>query len=120
MFDLSDILLDLATETITVTRTAVGTTANGVYTLGATSTILNVSACVWPATGQEMLLLEEGFRTRDVRALVVSIQLQCTDPDQGTVADLLTLAEGTFQVQKIEPWQRAGNFWKALAVRVQN
>lgn len=115
--DLSDVIVDLADQTITITRFGAGAFVNGIAQAPSSSTF-TCAASVQPANGRDLLRLEEGFRTRDVRALFVTTELRAADVAAGTAADQVELADGTvFEVQHVEPWAM-GAFWRAVVLRI--
>lgn len=117
ILDVSDIVADFITETATVTRAAATTyDANGRAVAGSSSTFA-AGVCVQPVTGKDLLRLEEGFRTRDARAVFSTVELRSAAAG-GAPADLVQLADGTFEVQHVEPWD-SGAFWRCIVLRVQ-
>ena len=113
--DLSDAVLMLASGTYTVTRRGSTTLVNGRRTAPSTST-LSVRALAYPMSGRDKLSLPEGLRTRETMAVVTVEELQTAE---GSVEpDLISIDGDTFEVQKVERWDKLGKFWRSIVARV--
>lgn len=115
MLDVSSAIAMLATGTYPVTRTAAGTYVGGSYVPGATVS-LTVEAVVVPASGRQLERLPEGQRSKDTIAIYSPTELRTASVD-GPPADRLTWQGASYEVQSVKPWNEAGGFFEALAVR---
>ncbi len=107
----------LSNGNITRTRTAQGTTTNGVYTAGSASTA-SIVASVQPIGRQGMggglEVLPEGRHFNDVRA-VYSI----SDLRAAPIPDRVTIDGEEWEVYSVEKWVALGEtFYKALVSRM--
>lgn len=93
------------TGTYTVTRTAAGTRALGIYTPGATSTF-NIDADMQPYRGErgglETMPLPEGYRAENMRTLYTTTELYPVS--QTGVADTISIDSETWEVFKVQSW----------------
>lgn len=107
---LIDAILDLQTDTLTVTRHLKGAfdTVTGAWAPGTAST-LQIIACVQPATGmqrvvggRDMRSDEQGQHTSDIRAVYTEALMHTRDithePDQ------IAFEGGTWIVTRVERW----------------
>lgn len=105
-------------EDVTLTRTAPGSFVAGVYVAGAT-TASTIIASVQPMNAQEMQNYPELQRSSEVLKIYTSEALQVASEATGAVADRITMRGKTYQVQRVEPWEYAFSFSKAIVVRVE-
>lgn len=116
-------ILDLQTDTLTVTRRVTGSiNSDGVWTPGASST-LTIIANVQPATGmqrvvggRDMRSDEQGQHTDDVRICYTETLLHTRDttnePDQ------IAYEGGTWTIVRVEKWQLEDEiYYRALMTR---
>lgn len=112
VMDLSDVVLALATGTYTVTRASgVGTYVDGVFVPASTSTV-DVVAGVYPLTGRELQRLPEGLRTKELRQVFTVDPLLVSAPEQRP--DVVSIQGATWQVETVEDWEPAGNFYRNI------
>lgn len=113
---LAGVIRRLGTQ-VTVTRTVAGTYVKGVHQPGESSSF-GITASVQPASGRDLLRLEEGQRTRETITVFTPDDLRTTDEATGTPADRIEWQGSTYEVQVVENWT-PGRFRKALAQRVE-
>lgn len=103
------------TTELAITRRAAATYSNGRPVPGST-TSLEVVATVVPAGPEDVQLLPEGRRSERTLQLFTKVALQA--PRVGGVAgDIATVDGEPYEVLRVEDWNDAGAFWRALAVR---
>lgn len=105
-----------SSSALVVTRGSVGTTANGRYSPGPTST-LTIAGSVQPLNGKDLLRLPEGMRTRDLLAVFTETELRVVDAGAGTPPDVLTINGAAYEVEKVERWAELGGYWKAIVAK---
>lgn len=105
-------------ETVTRTTTAPGSFVNGIYVPGAT-TDTDIIASVQPMNAEEMKNYPELQRSSEVFKLYTSEVLQVANEATGAVADVITMRGKQYQVQRVEPWEYAFSFSKAIVTRVE-
>lgn len=116
VMDLSGVVLNLASGSYTVTRSAPGSTgSDGRWVAGATSP-LTIMASVQPLNGRDLLRLPEGERTTE-RVKVYS-PMQLFVPGAGQDADVITVAGIQYQIETAEQWGANGAYWKMIARKV--
>lgn len=96
----ASVIAGLASDTVTVTRTAAPSRALGRATAGATSTIAGVVASVQPVSGRDLKTLPEGRHADDCRVLYTATPLLVTDqvPLQGEA----------YEVFRVRRWDAFG------------
>lgn len=114
LFDLSDIPgQDLMTGTYTVTRSAAGAYGtDGRFVAGSTSTF-SITASVQPLDGRDLLRLPEGLRTSEVLKIYTKTRLFVQGAGQDP--DSVAIDGVPHQIEMVETWGPAGNFYKAYA-----
>lgn len=112
MNDLSDAVRELG-DPYTVTRRAAAAMVNGYRVAGSSSTFTTY-AVEDPITGDELLRLPEGQRSRGARALICDQEL--LGVQSGAEPDEVTIDGAQFQVQTAQPW-RAGGFCRVVVTR---
>jgi hypothetical protein len=105
-------------ENVTLKRTAPGSFVNGIYVPGA-ETSSTIIASVQPMSSMEMENYPELQRSSEVLKLYCAEELQVAKESTGAVADKIVMRGKTYQVQRVEPWQYAFSFSKAIVVRVE-
>lgn len=105
-------------EVVTLTRTAPGSFLNGIFVAGA-ETAFPVIASVQPMTAMEMENYPDLQRSSEVFKLYTAEPLQVSNEATGSVADKITMRGKTYQVQRVEPWEYAFKFSKAIVVRFE-
>ncbi len=102
----------------TITRIAASAyDSHGRAVAGGTSTLAMV-ASVQPVTGRDLQRMPEGLRTRELVKLYTTTQLRTADEGAGTVADRFAYRGATWEVQTVEDWADAGNYFKCIAAKV--
>jgi hypothetical protein len=104
---------------VTVARRATGSLAQGRYTPASPTTFTIPDAVVSPATGRDLLRLPEGVRTREVLAILSTVELRTANEHAATPADVVTYKGRAYEVQTVEDWTDNGGFWRALAAKVE-
>lgn len=118
--DLAGAVASLATGTYAVTRRAAPSydATTGLASAGSTSS-LSILASVQPLGGRDLLRLPEGERSRQWVAVFTATALRVADAPNGQMADLVSYRGEQHEVQSVEQWDESGNFFKAIAVKVQ-
>lgn len=80
--------------------------------------LVTVRAQIQPATGRDLLLLEEGMRTRETVAVFALDKIRTLDDATGTPADIIRHAGERYQVKTVHDWYTSGGFYKGVAVKV--
>lgn len=108
---LNESIDSLATGSYTVTRRATGTTTDGIYTPGGSSTF-SITAVVEPATGLqrvtggfEMISSYDGQHANDVQVIYTRTELKVRS--RTTEPDLVTIRGRQYTVFRCEPWDLA-------------
>lgn len=102
---------------VQVTRTSPGSYVKGVHQPGESSTF-GIVASVQPASGRDLLRLEEGQRTRETITVFTPDDLRTADEAAGTPADRIEWQGSLYEVQLVENWT-PGRFRKALASKIE-
>ncbi len=95
---------------------------NGEWTESAT-TDSTIRASIQPPTGKELLYLEEGQRTRDIKKIYALSELRtATEGAVQTDADIIVFNGEEFEVVQVLPWDDPGpalqlQHYKALLKR---
>jgi hypothetical protein len=114
LFDLSDAVSLLSTESFTFTRSLAPTYDDeGVLVPGGT-TVLTASGSVQAPQGRELVRLSEAFHGKEMLVVFTSTALQSDPP-----SDVLSLRGKTWQVAQVEDWANAGNFYRCVIARVE-
>lgn len=118
LFDMSGTVLAFATGTYDVARADPGTyDINGLVIDDPSVTVVSVSAMIVPLVGAKKLeRLPEGLRSRDAIEVFTAVALQVSAPEQRP--DVVTYNGRQYQVDVVDDWTAAGNFYHALATRV--
>jgi hypothetical protein len=110
--DLSGFVLAMSTETITVKRfDRDGYASNGVRNARTFSTN-SYQANTQPVQGADLKRLPEGFSASEGVTVFCATELKMRD-------QIALSRGGLFEVSHVEAWGTAGNFWKAVAKRLQ-
>lgn len=115
IFDLSGAIATLGTGTYVVTRRVAAAPVGGRRAAPATSTI-SILASVQPATGLVVSRLPEGKRNREAMTLFTVTELKTAQ--DGNEPDLIVVDGGIFEVESVERWANAGNFYEVVLTRV--
>lgn len=98
----------------TVTRTAVGTYTNGVYTPGAAST-LSVTLSIQPISGRDLHAVPEGQYAEDLRIAYTTTELFTRSP--GRDPDVVTIDGEAWTVIDVDRWESSGTYYRAKLAR---
>lgn len=115
--DLTDVIDEFASDTLTIQRRAAPTAVGGFLTSG-TAASLSVSAVVYPSPGEDALILPEGMRSKERVAVVTKEQLRAANDPGGAPADTFAYHGGSFEVQAVRNWSEHAGYWWCLAVKV--
>jgi hypothetical protein len=115
--DMSGAVAALATGTYVVTRFSAGTTTNGIYSPGGSSTF-NVIASVQPAAPEVLDRMPEGTRLNDLKTVFATVLLLTGDENQGLKADRIAIDGNDYEVISKRDWQGFGSFTQAVVQRV--
>lgn len=110
-----DVILEFALPYV-VTRSPAPALLNGRAVPGATAEV-TIRACVQPSNGRDLLLLEEGMRTREAVTIYTPDFIR-TATDDGAPPDVLPYGGETWQVQTVKDWSGAGGYYKGIAIKV--
>lgn len=108
--DLSGLIADFATGTYAVTRATPGAYADGIFVPDAAPTTLQVEACVCPLSGNDLLRLPEGLRSKELLDVFTAVELQVDAPGQRP--DVIMIEGHAWQVEKSQRWV-PGSFFRA-------
>lgn len=104
---------------LTVRRKPVGTFVKGRYVPSGAETVFTIANCsLQPMDPEELELLPEGFRTKQVVKIYSPEELHTGDAEAGQEADRIEYRGETFEVHSVEDWDDHGAYWKAVAVKM--
>ena len=104
---------------LTVRRKATGTFSNGRYTpAGSETTFAVTNASVQAMGGRELMLLPEGYRTRQAVKVYSPVEIRAADAEAGLEADRFDYLGEQFEVVTCESWADHGGFFKITAVQL--
>jgi hypothetical protein len=83
-----------------------------------TPTELTIYAMIQPASGRDLLRLPEGLRSGEVIAIWTETELRLENEAEQLRPDEVGYKGQSYQVESIENWSDAGNYYKALARRI--
>lgn len=116
---MDDALMDLVTGVYAVTRQKAPTIVNGRPVADPAPVVLQIQGCLQPASRVDLMRLEEGRRTTDMRAFYSPIQLQIQS--DANASDQVTVGGDVFEVSECEPWGdvagMGSNYWRAVLLR---
>ena len=101
--DTSGLLASFMTGSYTVKRTAAGSFAHGKAVVG-TVTLFSINATVHPASGQDLLCLEEGRRSNETRVVFTPTQLSVNKVGDAYQADKVVIDGEDWECQHRETW----------------
>lgn len=114
MSDMSDTIERLGNfNEYTVTRYKARSTTDGEADPLRVETTITIVAAIQPASGRDLLRLEEGQRLSEVIVLWTKTPLY--SHRQGYPPDTLVYKGEVYQIESIERWDDMGNFYEALA-----
>lgn len=119
MSDLGDVIESLGAATYAVKRRAAGSTSNGVFTAGSTST-LSLRAIAWTLSGHELQRRLEGRTGIELRALLTKTAVFIPEDAAGGAGggDLVTIDGLDYEIEKVEKWSQFGAYYMAICRRV--
>lgn len=117
MDDMADVVDSFATDTYVVTRRSPSTYTNGRLD-APVNTLLSIDASVQPAMGRDLQRLPEGNRTMEVRAIYTTAELFTQGPNQDP--DIIAIEGYAYEVQTVEQFGMVGNYYKALALKIDD
>jgi hypothetical protein len=111
------LILGFKTDDITVKRFSKGKLVKGVFKEGAKTESTIIGAVV-PISGQELLRLSEGQRTRE------GIKVYTDEPlftaEDGKSPDIICLRGKEYQVQDVKSWLYSDlPYYRSLAIRIE-
>lgn len=105
-------------ETVTRIRYSAGAYANGVWTDGS-ETESDITASVQPVSGDDLLRMPEGLRTRDVVAIYTADSLRTANETDGIAADHVVHQDEEYEITSVERWTLPMlPHYRAIGVRV--
>lgn len=117
LFNFSDTIAAFGAQELTLSRYGAPTRSGGFATKPA-PTAVYVSAVVWPSTGTELRLLEEGFRSMEARTLATTTPLRAAvDPDVA-YPDRFTYEGSTWEIQNVTDWATGGGVYLGVAIKL--
>jgi hypothetical protein len=105
--DIASLIASFSQGTYAVIRTAAATPTRGVYVAGATSTF-NITAAVVPASGNELMSLPEGQRTRETRIVFTTTPLQLGGAGKTYESDHVQIDGESWSCERVERWINPG------------
>lgn len=96
------------THTMTLTRRTPGEYVNGRYDRGVSDTS-SVIGSVQPLKPNEILMVEEGRRSRAAFKVYTDTELRTANEKEGLDADILTVEGFNFEVHQVERWRLPGS-----------
>jgi hypothetical protein len=117
VFDLSGVVLDLASGSYTVTRGSPTTGGTDGRAVVASPSTFSIKASVQPLNGRDLLRLPEGERSTERVKVYSPTQLFTTGA--GQVADLISVLGISYEVETAQVWGPNGNFWKMICRAVR-
>lgn len=115
--DVSAALDSDTAEFVTVTRFAVGAYVDGIYEKGATSTFKAVCSVQQPSA-DEVQLLPEGERDKDIRKFISKKELKTTNDRNNEIADLVLYKGNQYKIISAQDWNVYGHT-TAFGARIQ-
>jgi hypothetical protein len=114
--DMTDVI-ELFAKNYTVTRTARGSgyNASGAYVAGAVTTV-TVRGHVQPKSGASQDRTESGVETDDLLNFWCTSALYAAN-SATYMPDVVTVKGQAYEVDSVDDWGDAGNFWKATLSR---
>jgi len=106
--------------TLTVSRKSAGSYINGRWTNGSTTTF-TINTSWQPATGRDLVALEEGMRQSTIFKGYSLNEIKTIDPETLQKEDIITGPDGyNYRVVFVGPWQNGIiDHYKFMAIRVK-
>ncbi len=122
MRKLAGVLRHLNSATYTVTRFSPGSygadAEDGRYRFGATHTF-RVRASIQPLTGEELLRLPEGERTRERIVVFTARRLKTATQAEAASADRVEYQGNQFEVESVESWNERFSYFRCIAAKIE-
>lgn len=115
--DLTDVIDEFASDTLSIQRVGASVLTAGFWVTPA-AVALSVEAVVYPASGEDIMILPEGHRSEKIIAVASRTKLRTADDPDGVHADTFAYKGETFEVQTVRDWGDQGNYYWHLAVKV--
>jgi hypothetical protein len=115
---LADTVIRLASGTYTAARQTGGMYANGIWVPLSFSTF-EIVASIQPASGEDLVRVPEGVRTRELVTVFTPTELQVKNAPAGTEADRVAYKGATYEVQTVEKWDESGSYYRAVAAKIE-
>lgn len=104
-------------KTFNVLRSVPGAYVNGIWVPGSTSTI-TVKGNEQPLPGQEVMMLPDSFRSKDLRKFFTLTFLNSIEDGQGIVPDKVEIEGVYFEVHKRKRYQMGPrNHYECVLIR---
>lgn len=111
-----DVILEFAVPVV-VERTPAPAVVAGRVVAGVAANV-TIRACVQPASGRDLLILEEGLRTRESVSVYTPDAIVGMDDASGAPPDIVQHEGERYQVHTVLNWSRLGGFYKGIAIKV--
>ena len=100
-------------------RATGGSYVDGNYvSAGVTETLTDVFVSVQQMTRDELLLLPEGLRTREVKKMYSKTQLFGVNAPDGREADRVSYNNEVYEIHEVGDWKDNGSYCKVVAVKM--
>lgn len=99
----------------TVTRKGASTYTNG-RASSPVPTTFATKLVVQPVSGRELERLPEGLRERELLSVWSPVELRTGAEEHEP--DTIAIDGATYSVEKVEPWDKLGGYWRAIAAKV--
>ena len=106
--NVSSALCGLTAITTTVERTSAGGYVDGLYVPGSTSTFKVLSSVQQP-TANELRVLPEGERDRDIKKFICNKLIRTTNDRDGVIADKIFHRGVWYKIIRAEDWNDYGH-----------
>lgn len=103
-------------ECFIVERRDAGTIVNGRH-VRAEAYTFKAEGAVQNSDADTIAMLPEGVRTNDIITIWTNAKLRTAEDDKHE-ADRITVRDVVWEVHQVKTWQREGNFFRAVCVKV--
>lgn len=114
-FNLAPAVLAMSSGTYTVTRRS-GPSYSAGRRVAPTGSSITIVASVQPASGLVVRRLPEGKRNREAMSVFAQTELKSAQAAQEP--DLIAIDGGSFEVESVSRWNKLGNYYEAVVLRV--
>ena len=108
VINVSEALDSDTAQIVTVIRTAAGSYVDGLYVKGSTSTFKTMASVQQP-TPEQLEILPEGEKSKDVKLFISKKPIRTTDDDAGLVADIVMYKGQRYKIINSEDWDNYGH-----------